>query len=172
MTRASEPGYLPTGGYRLRIFPCARLKPVPYYIQHPLLETSQIREEIMKKMLPLLILFGLLVVGAAESQVTSWTHVVKASEYTRTTKPDGKEYLVYTYYDERFNTEDWFATWIEDWAYKSGGWSEFEPTMDNNFVMYFYDATYNDGYVTWNAYTADLDLIVGVKLKFFHMKVR
>jgi len=126
----------------------------------------------MKKILPVLVLFGLLVVGAVESQVTSWTHVVKASEYTRATTPDGKEYLVYTYYDERFNTEDWFATWIEDWAHKTGGWSEFEPTMDNNFIMFFYDATYNDGYVTWSAYTADLDLIVGVKLKFFQMKVR
>jgi hypothetical protein len=126
----------------------------------------------MKKMLPVLILFGLLAVGAVESQVTSWTHVIEASEYTRTESPDGKEYLVYTYYDERFNTRDWFATWIEDWAHKSGGWSEFEPTMDRNFMMYFYDATYNDGYVTWYAYTADLDLLVGVKLKFFQMKVR
>lgn len=126
----------------------------------------------MKKILPVLILFGLLVVGAVESQVASWTHEVEASEYTRAQTPDGKEYLVYTYYDERFNTEDWFATWIEDWAHKTGGWSEFEPTMDNNFAIFFYDPTYNDGYVTWSAYTADLDLLVGVKLKFFQMKVR
>ena len=126
----------------------------------------------MKKILPVLILFGMVIVGAVYSQVTSWTHVVEASEYTRAKTPDGKEYLVYTYRDGRFNTEDWFATWIEDWAHKSGGWSEFEPTMDNSFVMFFYDVTYNDGYVTWNAYTADLKLIVGVKLKFFQMKVK
>lgn len=126
----------------------------------------------MKKILPVLILFGLVIVGAAESQVTSWTHVVEASEYTRAQTPSGKEYLVYKYYDERFNTTDWFDTWIEDWAHKTSGWSEFEPTMDNNFNIFFYDATYNDGYVTWKAYTADLKLIVGVKLKFFHMKVR
>ena len=126
----------------------------------------------MKRILPVLILFGLVIVGAAESQVTSWTHVVEASEYTRATTTDGKEYLVYTHYDERFNTQDWFDTWIEDWAQKSGGWSEFEPTFDSNLRMFLYDVTYNDGYATWYAYTADLNLIVGVKLKFFHMKVR
>ena len=126
----------------------------------------------MKKILPVLILFGMAILAAAESQVTSWTHVVEASEYTQAATPEGKEYLVYKYYDERFNTADWFATWMEDWAQKSGGWSEFEPTFDGNFNMFLYQATYNDGYVTWYAYTADLDLIVGVKLKFFHMKVR
>jgi hypothetical protein len=126
----------------------------------------------MKKIMPVLMLFGLLMVASAESQATSWTHVVEASEYTRAETPDGKEYLVYTYHDERFNTEDWFDTWIEDWAQKSGGWSEFEPSMDNNLRLFLYDVTYNDGYVTWNAYPLDLQLIVGVKLKFFQMEVR
>jgi hypothetical protein len=126
----------------------------------------------MKKTLLVLILFGLLIVGSVESQVDSWTHVVKASEYTPAKTPDGKDYLVYTYYDQRFNTTDWFDTWIEDWAGKAGGWSDFAPSMENDLNMFLYDVTYNDGYVTWKTYTADLDLIVGVKLKFFKMKVR
>ena len=49
----------------------------------------------MRKMLPALLLFGMLIVGTVESQVVSWTHVVKASEYTEAETPDGKEYLVY-----------------------------------------------------------------------------
>lgn len=126
----------------------------------------------MKKVLPVLIFFGLMIVGSVESQVVSWTHVVQASEYSRATTADGKEYLVYTYYDERFNTEDWFDTWVEDWAEKSGAWSDFSPTMDSNLNLFLYDVMYNDGYVTWKAYTVDLDLLVGVKLKFFQLKVR
>jgi hypothetical protein len=126
----------------------------------------------MKKVIPVLILFGLMIVGSVESQVVSWTHVVQASEYDRAKTADGKEYLVYTYYDERFNTEDWFDTWIEDWAEKSGAWSDFSPTMDSNLNLFLYDVMYNDGYVTWKTYTVDLDLLVGVKLKFFQLKVR
>ena len=126
----------------------------------------------MKKVLPLLIFFGLMIVGSVESQLVSWTHVVQASEYSRATTADGKEYLVYTYYDERFNTEDWFDTWIEDWVENSGAWSDFAPTMDSNLNLFLYDVMYNDGYVTWKAYTVDLDLLVGVKLKFFQLKVR
>jgi hypothetical protein len=126
----------------------------------------------MKKILPVLVLFGLLVVVSAESQVTSWTHVVKASEYTRATTPDGKEYLVYTYYDDRFNTTDWFDTWIEDWQEKTGSWSDFAPTMSSDLNLFMYDVMYNDGYVTWKTYTIDLKLVVGVKLKFFQLKVR
>jgi hypothetical protein len=126
----------------------------------------------MKKNLLVLILFGLLITGSVESQVVSWTHVVKASEYTRAKTADGKDYLVYTYYDERFNTADWFDTWIEDWMDKSGAWSDFAPTLDNNLHLFLYDVNYNDGYVTWKAYPTDLDVLVGVKLKFFHMKVR
>ena len=126
----------------------------------------------MKKILPALILFGLLVIGSLGSQALSWTHVVQASEYTRAKTADGKEYLVYTYRDERFNTTDWFDTWIEDWAEKSGAWSDFAPVIDNNLNLFLYDVMYNDGYVTWKTYTTDLDLIVGVKLKFFLLKVR
>ena len=126
----------------------------------------------MRKMLPTLLLFGMLIVGSVESQVVSWTHVVKASEYTQAKTPDGKEYLVYTYYDQRFNTTDWFDTWIEDWGEKTGSWSDFAPVMDNNLMLFLYDVMYNDGYVTWKTYKADLQLIVGVKLKFFQMKVK
>ena len=125
----------------------------------------------MRKMLPALMLFGMLVVGTVESQVASWTHVVEASEYTQAETPEGKEYLVYTYYDERFNTTDWFDTWIEDWAEKTGSWSDFAPTMDDDLKLFLYDVMYSDGYVTWKAYTFDLQLIVGVKLKFFRIKV-
>jgi hypothetical protein len=126
----------------------------------------------MRRMLPALLLFGLLIVGSVESQVVSWTHVVEASEYRQAKTPDGKEYLVYKHYDDRFNTTDWFDTWIEDWVEKTGSWSDFAPTMDNNLNMFLYDVMYNDGYVTWKAYPADLKLIVGVKLKFFQMKVK
>ena len=126
----------------------------------------------MRRMLPALLLFGLLIVGSVESQVVSWTHVVKASEYTPAKTPDGKEYLVYKYYDERFNTIDWFDTWIEDWMEKTSSWSDFVPVMDNNLNMFLYDVMYNDAYVTWKTYPADLKLIVGVKLKFFQMKVK
>ena len=126
----------------------------------------------MKKMLPALILFGILIIGSVDSQIVSWTHVVQASEYSRAQTQDGKEYLVYTYHDERFNTEDWFDTWVEDWMEKSDGWSDFAPTMDNNLNLFLYDVIYHDGYVSWKTYTIDLDLMVGVKLKFFRMKVR
>jgi hypothetical protein len=126
----------------------------------------------MKKIVLAILFFGLLIVGSVGSQVVSWTHVVEASEYTRAETADGKEYLVYTYYDERFNTTDWFDTWIEDWWEKKGAWSDFAPTMDSNLNMFLYDVVYNDGYVKWYAYTADLNLLVGVKLKFFQMKAR
>ena len=126
----------------------------------------------MKKIAPVLILFGLLIIGSVESQVVSWTHVVQASEYKRAETEDGKEYLIYTYYDERFNTDDWFDTWIEDWGEQSGAWSDFAPTMDNNLRLFLYDVMYNDGYVSWKTYTFDLDLIVGVKLKLFQLQAR
>ncbi len=126
----------------------------------------------MKKIFPLFVLFGLLVVGSIESQAVSWTHAIKASEYSQAKTEDGKEYLVYTYYDDRFNTKDWFDTWIEVWWEESDGWSDFAPTMDTNLNMFLYDVVYYDGYVSWRAYTADLDLLVGVRLKFFQMKVR
>jgi hypothetical protein len=134
--------------------------------------SKSIREEIMKKIIPVVILLGLLIVVSAESQVTSWTHVVEASEYTRARTPEGKEYLIYTYHDERFNTTDWFDTWIEDWMENSGGWSDFAPTMNDDLRLFMYDVTYHDGYVTWKALTLDLQVIVGVKLKFFRMKAR
>ena len=126
----------------------------------------------MRKILPALLLFGMLFAGSVGSQVVSWTLVVKAPEYAQAKTPDGKEYLVYTYYDERFNTTDWFDTWIEDWGEKTGSWSDFVPVMDNNLMLFLYDVMYNDGYVTWKTYKADLQLIVGVKLKFFQMKVK
>ena len=125
----------------------------------------------MKKYL-LVMFFALLVVGMVEAQVESWTHVVQASEYKPAKTEDGQEYLVYTYYDDRFNTKDWFDTWIEVWWEESDGWSDFAPTMDMNLNMFLYDVVYYDGYVSWRAYTADLDLLVGVRLKFFQMKVR
>ena len=126
----------------------------------------------MRRMLFTLLVFGLLIVGSLESQVVSWTHVVKVSEYTPAKTPDGKDYLVYKYYDERFNTSDWFDTWIEDWVEKSGSWSDFAPVMDNNLKLLLYDVMYNDGYVTWKTHPADLKLIVGVKLKFFQIRVQ
>jgi hypothetical protein len=126
----------------------------------------------MKKLIPVLILFGVMFIGSVESQVISWTHVVQASEYTRAETTDGKEYLIYTYYDDRFNTDDWFDTWIEDWVEQSGAWSDFAPTMDNNLKMFLYDVMYNDGYVTWKTYTLDLNVMKGVKLKFFKLQVR
>lgn len=126
----------------------------------------------MKKTLLAFILFGLLIIGSLESQVVSWTHVVQASEYSQAKTEDGKEFLVYTYHDERFNTKDWFDTWIEDWMEKSGAWSDFAPTLDNNLKLFLYDVMYNDGYVTWKTYTADLHVMVGVKLKFFQLQVR
>jgi hypothetical protein len=126
----------------------------------------------MKKIVLAVLFFGLLIVGSIGSQAVSWTHVIQASEYSRAETADGKEYLVYTYYDERFNTTDWFDTWIEDWAEKSGAWSDFAPTLDSNLNLFLYDVMYNDGYVTWKAYTFDLNLLVGVKLKFFHLEVK
>ena len=55
---------------------------------------------------------------------------------------------------------------------QSGGWSEFAPTMDKNLKLFLYDVVYNDGYVTWKAYTFDLDLIVGKTLKFYQLKAK
>lgn len=55
---------------------------------------------------------------------------------------------------------------------QSGAWSDFTPKMDDNLNLFLYDVNYNDGYVTWKTYTIDLDLIVGVKLKFFHLKAK
>ena len=126
----------------------------------------------MKKILPAFILFGLLIIGCVEAQVVSWTHAVQASEYTPAKTADGKDYLVYTHYDERFNTIDWYDTWIEDWMWKSGGWSDFAPANDENLKLFLYDVVYNDGYVTWKTYTGDLDFIVGRKLKFFQLKAK
>ncbi|MBA7548579.1 hypothetical protein ES705_41040 [subsurface metagenome] len=126
----------------------------------------------MKKILPIIILLSLLIISYAESQVVSWTHVVQSSEYTTAKTGDGQDYLVYTYHDERFNTNDWYDTWIEDWMEQSGGWSEFAPTMDKNLKLFLYDVVYNDGYVTWKAYTFDLDLIVGKTLKFYQLKAK
>jgi hypothetical protein len=126
----------------------------------------------MKKFFAALILFGIMIVGSVESQVVSWTHVVQASEYTQAETADGKEYLIYTYYDDRFSTVDWFDTWIEDWAEQSGAWSDFAPTLDANLNMFLYDVMYNDGYVTWKTYTMDLNIMVGVQLKFFKLEVR
>lgn len=126
----------------------------------------------MKKILPVIILFSLLIISFAESQVISWTHVVQASEYTPAKTRGGQDYLVYTYHDERFNTTDWYDTWIEDWMGQSGGWSEFAPTMDKNLKLFLYDVVYNDGYVTWKAYTFDLDVIVGKTLKFYQLKAK
>ncbi|KKM22002.1 hypothetical protein LCGC14_1629740 [marine sediment metagenome] len=126
----------------------------------------------MKKILPVIILLSLLIISYAESQVVSWTHVVQSSEYTTAKTRDGQDYLVYTYHDERFNTTDWYDTWIEDWMEQSGGWSEFAPTMDKNLKLFLYDVVYNDGYVTWKAYTFDLDVIVGKTLKFYQLKAK
>ena len=126
----------------------------------------------MKKIVLAVLFFGLLIVGSIGSQAVSWTHVIQASEYIRAETADGKEYLVYTYYDERFNTTDWYDTWIEDWMGQSGGWSDFAPTMDENLQLFLYDVVYNDGYVTWKAYPVDLDIIVGKKLKFYQLKAK
>ena len=126
----------------------------------------------MKKIVPLLILFGLMISASVGSQVVSWTHVVRESEYTRAQTADGQEYLVYTYHDDRFNRNDWFDTWVEDWAEQSAAWSDFAPVMDNNLHLFLYDVMYNDGYVTWKTYTFDLNVMVGVKLKFFKLQVR
>ncbi len=126
----------------------------------------------MKKVFLVIVVFSFLIAGYAESQVITWTHVVGASEYKQAKTMDGKEYLVYTYYDERFNTTDWYDTWIEDWMGQSGGWSDFAPTMDENLQLFLYDVVYNDGYVTWKAYPVDLDIIVGKKLKFYQLKAK
>jgi hypothetical protein len=126
----------------------------------------------MKRILPFIILFSLLSIGYAESQIVTWTHVVQASEYSPAKTNDGQDYLVYTYYDERFNTNDWYDTWIEDWMGQSGGWSEFEPTMDENLKLFLYDVVYSDGYVTWKTYPADLQVIVGKTLKFYQLKTK
>jgi len=125
----------------------------------------------MKKILPFIILFSLLIISFAESQVVSWTHVVEASEYTVAKTENGQDYLIYTYHDKRFNTTDWYDTWIEDWMEQSGGWSKFAPSMDGNLKIFLYDVVYNNGYVTWKTYTFDLNIIVGKKLKFYQMKV-
>jgi hypothetical protein len=126
----------------------------------------------MKKVFLMIVVFSFLIAGYAESQAITWIHVVGASEYKQAKTMDGKEYLVYTYYDERFNTTDWYDTWIEDWMGQSGGWSDFAPTMDENLQLFLYDVVYNDGYVTWKAYTVDLDIIVGKKLKFYQLKAK
>ena len=124
----------------------------------------------MRRMLPFVILFALLSIGYAESQVVTWTHVAQATEYSRAKTSDGQEYLVYTYLDGRFNRNDWYDTWIEDWMGQSSGWSDFAPTMDGNLELFLYDVVYGDGYVTWKTYPADLQLIVGKTLKFFRLK--
>lgn len=126
----------------------------------------------MKKVFLVIVVFSFLIAGYAESQVITWTHVVGASEYKQAKTMDGKEYLVYTYYDERFNTTDWYDTWIGDRMGQSGGWSDFAPTMDENLQLFLYDVVYNDGYVTWKAYPVDLDIIVGKKLKFYQLKAK
>jgi hypothetical protein len=125
----------------------------------------------MKKAL-LALLLGVLIAGSVQGQMSSWSHVVQSSEYSPAKTQEGKEYLVYTCKDARFNTTDWFDTWIEDWAEKSGAWSDFAPVMDGNLKLFLYDVMYNNGFVTWKTYTADLDLIVGKKLKFFQLKAR
>ena len=102
-------------------------------------------------------------------EMTIWNHTVDAAEYTAMKTEGGSEYLVYRYDDERFNTEEWFDTWIEDWAGKTGGWSKFMPVFDPQRGMFMYDVVYNDGYVTWFAYPADLDLIVGNSLRFYRL---
>jgi hypothetical protein len=127
-------------------------------------------------LLPAMAFLVLLLIGCASTPATggvelvSWTHTVEASEYTSIQTEDGKEFLIYRYDDERFNTTDWFDTWIVDWMYNSGGWSKFMPVMDGNLNRFLYDVTYNDGYVTWAAYTADLDVIVGQQLRFYWLK--
>ena len=126
----------------------------------------------MKKIFPVIILFGFLTISFAESQAVSWTHVVEASEYTEAKTNDGQDIFIYTYHDERFNTTDWYDTWIEDWMEQSGGWSKFAPVMDSNLKTFLYDVVYNDGYVTWKTYTFDPNVIVGKELKFYHMKVK
>ncbi len=101
------------------------------------------------------------------AQLTSWVHVVQASEYEKA--PDGSGFLVYTYRDPRFNTTDWFDTWIIDWMGKTDGWSRFAPTADQKSGRLLYDVTYHDGYVTWFTYEADLQFVVGQKLKFYRL---
>jgi hypothetical protein len=107
----------------------------------------------MQKAVSAIIFFGLLIIGYAESQVVTWTHVIQASEYTPATTQDGQDYLVYTHYDERFNTNDWYDTWLEDWMWRTEGWSEFEPVLDVDLQMLMYQPAYNKGFVTWKAYT-------------------
>lgn len=103
----------------------------------------------------------------AGPELTSWVHVVQASEYQKA--PDGSGLLLYTYRDARFNTSDWFDTWIIDWMGKSDGWSRFAPTTDKKSGRMLYDATYHEGYVTWYSYEADLQYVVGQKLKFYRL---
>jgi hypothetical protein len=126
----------------------------------------------MRKGLFAVVFFGLLLIGYAETQVVTWTHVIQASEYSPATTEDGRDYLVYTYYDKRFNTNDWYDTWMEDWMEQTEGWSEFEPARDVDLQMFMYQAEYNKGFVTWKTYTADLQYIVGKKLKFYWMKAQ
>lgn len=123
-----------------------------------------------------ILLSGLAANGFAQQSgaapLTSWTHAVQAAEYRPAHGADGSEYLIYTYRDSRFSTDDWFDTWIEDWVGQTDGWSRFLPVLDQKTGRLMYDVMYHDGYVTWYAYPADLKAIVGHQLKFFRIRRR
>lgn len=59
-----------------------------------------------------LILFSLVLFSGCDpsgSNVESWTHTVKAENYT-----DAGGYSVYRVTEERFNQNDWFDIWMEN----------------------------------------------------------
>jgi len=126
------------------------------------------------KVVPILAMLFTLFLGCATvpptQQVESWVHEFQAAEFTGATTADGTPYLVYKYADERFNTTDWFDWWIEDWVNKSGGWSHSDPIIDLNAGLIYYQPMYYDGYMTLNAYPASLEINVGVKIRFYHLR--
>ena len=128
----------------------------------------------MKKAISILIILGTLFSGCATvpptQQVKFWIHEFKAEEFTSATTANGTPYLIYKYVDERFNTADWFDCWIEDWVNKSGGWSHSDPVIDLKEGLIYYQPMYYDGYMTMNAYPASLELNIGVKMRFYHLR--
>lgn len=107
---------------------------------------------------------------ATAPAIESWIHAIDESNYIQAETESGKEYLVFRYEDKRFNTTDWFDVWIIDWMHNTDGWSRFIPVMDGDLGLFMSDAVYGDGYVTWLSWQVELDLLVGVPVKFFRIQ--
>jgi hypothetical protein len=137
---------------------------------------TEVEEDPMRKLVPILAVLCALVLGCATSPQTvrmeSWEHEIQAAEFTEMTTSDGARYLLYKYVDDRFNTTDWFSVWWEDWWDHSGGWTRLDAVYEPNLGLVLYQPMYHDGYMTMYAFPASLDLNVGVKARIYHLKVQ